>query len=250
VTDRRRLADAVAATVLVVGFVVGPFVLALLWRDSIDVSLALPSGPERAGGRPLPTGDLVRLALVGGWTVASMVVLGRLLRPGPVRHRFWLPFGVEAVGRHVIDQSLFGAGAMMGWRAHQASVHLSDLVGPEVIDIGRRYYGVDDPDRRRRRSTTAARADAGAGSPQTEDRAVAAHEQWNGPVAEHLVGRGDTWWSLASQTLGDGRQWATVRALNVGRRVGPDRVMGEGDQLRRGWLIVVPVVGESSEGVG
>lgn len=51
----------------------------------------------------------------------------------------------------------------------------------------------------------------------------------------------DTLWSIAETTLGDGRRWQEIRALNQGR------IMGDGqtftattDRLTPGWLLVLP----------
>lgn len=59
---------------------------------------------------------------------------------------------------------------------------------------------------------------------------------------EYIVGRGDTYWSIAEASLGDGRQWQVLQKLNLGREVAPDVLLDENDELRIGWCIHVPIL--------
>lgn len=63
----------------------------------------------------------------------------------------------------------------------------------------------------------------------------------------YLVGRGDTWWSIAEETLGDGRDWNALLELNLDREVAPGHTLTHGDELRIGWSILVPLVSSSNE---
>ena len=77
------------------------------------------------------------------------------------------------------------------------------------------------------------RADA---LPATPKRAV----RPLGELVEHVVGRGETLWSIAEATLGDGRRWLEIRDANVGRHVTPSHRFREDDILIPGWSVLVP----------
>jgi nucleoid-associated protein YgaU len=57
----------------------------------------------------------------------------------------------------------------------------------------------------------------------------------------YRVGRFDTFWQVADSTLGDGRRWAEIRDLNIGRTM-PDghRITQTTDRLTPGWLLILP----------
>ncbi|MEX1005671.1 MAG: LysM peptidoglycan-binding domain-containing protein [Acidimicrobiia bacterium] len=66
-------------------------------------------------------------------------------------------------------------------------------------------------------------------------------EQRSEPGPTYRVAARDTLWSIAETTLGDGRRWHDIQALNQ------DRIMGDGhrftattDRLTPGWLLVLP----------
>jgi len=42
--------------------------------------------------------------------------------------------------------------------------------------------------------------------------------------------------------LGDGREWGALQELNLGREVAPDVMLAEGEDLRIGWTILIPVL--------
>lgn len=66
---------------------------------------------------------------------------------------------------------------------------------------------------------------------------------------EHrVVARGDTYWSIAAEVFGDGRQWNSLEELNEGREVAPGVVLERGADLRIGWSILVPITTESNAG--
>ena len=75
----------------------------------------------------------------------------------------------------------------------------------------------------------------GVGDSSTVSGAPAA-----GPV--HTVQRGDSLWSIAERTLGNGTEWKRIRDLNVGR-VQPDGTRLSEDyveHLRPGWTLALP----------
>lgn len=59
---------------------------------------------------------------------------------------------------------------------------------------------------------------------------------------DHIVRRGDTFWSIAEERLGDGRHWKAIEAVNLGREVAPGVELRAGDTLRIGWSVLVPRV--------
>jgi hypothetical protein len=61
---------------------------------------------------------------------------------------------------------------------------------------------------------------------------------------EYIVGRGDTFWSIAELRLGDGRHWKSIEQVNVGREVTPNVLFASGNDVRIGWSILVPVMQE------
>lgn len=68
-----------------------------------------------------------------------------------------------------------------------------------------------------------------------------------GESEEYIVGRGDTFWSIAEATLGDGRDWTVLLAMNLGREVAPGTTLTDTDELRIGWSILVPVLEVDTE---
>lgn len=63
---------------------------------------------------------------------------------------------------------------------------------------------------------------------------------------EHVVQRGDTFWSIAEDRLGDGRHWKAIEAVNLDREVAPGVGLRAGNTLRIGWSVLVPRVEEST----
>ena len=52
--------------------------------------------------------------------------------------------------------------------------------------------------------------------------------------------RGDTLWSIADDALGDGADWTSLAALNLGRDVGGGARFVDPDHLRAGWRLRLP----------
>ena len=53
--------------------------------------------------------------------------------------------------------------------------------------------------------------------------------------------RGDSWWSIAEQTLGDAMRWPEIRELNIGRTAAPGALISSHTEaLRTGWLLALP----------
>ena len=59
--------------------------------------------------------------------------------------------------------------------------------------------------------------------------------------AGHTVERGETWWSIAEDYLGDGLRWEEVRNANVGRVMDDGTTISKGTEfLNIGWSIALP----------
>lgn len=80
------------------------------------------------------------------------------------------------------------------------------------------------------------------GQPATDGQPVPAHTQpEESPHTTHVTRRGDTFWGLARDYLGDGLRWREIRDLNVGRTVVPGRVLApDEDRLQPGWQLLIP----------
>lgn len=72
----------------------------------------------------------------------------------------------------------------------------------------------------------------------TESSATAAHAE---ATKQYRTVRGDSWWSIAEQTLGDAMRWPEVRDLNIGRTAAPGALISSHtESLRTGWLLLLP----------
>lgn len=56
----------------------------------------------------------------------------------------------------------------------------------------------------------------------------------------YAVQPGDTLWSIAADLLGDGADWTSLAALNLGRDVNAGERLVDPDQLREGWRLRLP----------
>ena len=56
----------------------------------------------------------------------------------------------------------------------------------------------------------------------------------------YTVRPGDTLWGIADDLLGDGADWTSLAALNLGRDVGGGMRFVDPDQLREGWRLRLP----------
>jgi nucleoid-associated protein YgaU/DNA-binding SARP family transcriptional activator len=67
---------------------------------------------------------------------------------------------------------------------------------------------------------------------------------------DYVVQRGDSYWGLAQQHLGDGARWREIRDANVGRAVDPGHIIGaHDDDLQPGWLVRLPAATVTSTAV-
>ena len=64
------------------------------------------------------------------------------------------------------------------------------------------------------------------------------------PMAGYTVRPGDTLWSIADVRLGDGADWTSIAALNLGRDVAPGARLVDPDHIRAGWHLRLPHDGD------
>jgi DNA-binding SARP family transcriptional activator len=92
-------------------------------------------------------------------------------------------------------------------------------------------------------------AGAGASSPiasgPSSSLAAPFHQAAVSPPAtqsarSYAVQPGDTLWTIAEDLLGDGADWTTLAALNLGRDFGGGSRFVDPDQLREGWRLRLP----------
>lgn len=222
----RRTRDSVIVTgailLLLIGAPLQLFARLLAVRAAVD-----------AGAAPLsalaPT-DAIWVGLMVLWVLVAHQLLRRAALPKDTR---LFPHQAQSAMRQMVELSLFGAGPLLGWTTANPDVGLDWLESP----------------------ATSAEAGSGSSSPT----AVSPKTETNGstiatPTAlpavtappvrtnDYVVERGDTFWSLAEATYGDGRHWQKIRELNLGREVAPGVVMDERSDLSTGWAIVLPVV--------
>jgi DNA-binding SARP family transcriptional activator len=60
------------------------------------------------------------------------------------------------------------------------------------------------------------------------------------PAPSYSVRPGDTLWRIADNLLGDGADWTSLAALNLGRDVGDGARFVDPDRLREGWRLRLP----------
>jgi DNA-binding SARP family transcriptional activator len=65
----------------------------------------------------------------------------------------------------------------------------------------------------------------------------------------HRVQRGDTLWSVADAAGGDGADWTTLAALNLGRAMGGGTYFVDPDHLRPGWRLRLPTAVDGPDGL-
>lgn len=193
-----------------------------------------------AGGGAFGPLDLFLLGAVAGWVL--------LLKGLRSREAWLMPFALErgrpsTQAHALIEQSVFGVGII---RHDHTGSTLHRLVAPTtprpdqlpapllVSESPVAVFGADDaPVHINLRPVV-------HGAP--ERTGIDAID-----VTEHrTVGRGDTYWSIAAEVFGDGRQWKALEELNLGREVAPGVVLEAGADLRIGWSILVPMTTDSN----
>ena len=184
------------------------------------------------------------IAFVG--LVLALGLIIRMIRgPRPLGHRWWAPHFVERRVRRLIELSAFGVAPLVGWSAADPHQGIGHLVQPASEDRVRAWLdGLTeaDPSPSTRGRDAIRSLTANGSSPSTGTAIADGAPSWDGPVQDHVVQRGDTYWSLAERILDDGERWAEIMGLNLGRTVSDGVVLDSDMSLRRGWTIVVPRV--------
>lgn len=172
---------------------------------------------------------VVVVASASGWL--------RMWRPEvAVKRLVAVPVVVQQSGRRLVERSAFGVGSMSEWTSVEPEFGLS-LVQPlpNVDEIEQEDQWVarqkSDP------STNSSRARA---SQHRHQPVAATARGLVGQSVTHTTTRGETFWSLAEQQLGDGKRWTELRERNVGREVAPGVVLSESDGLQAGYQILIP----------
>lgn len=201
------------------------------------------------GGAGLGRADVVALLIaftaICMWLPGAVAAVGELRgRDRPVRPSRFVPPSVRRVVAAQVETSLLGAGTLKGWTSTRVDAPLDDLEVPArralatvrsrpvAVDLdveGRVGAEIADTDRSPPgRPRRAARRDLTTTSPP-----------WQFGTTAYLVQRGDTWWGLAERFLGDGRRFAELKDLNVGRSQPDGTVVQRDTVLPAGWTIDV-----------
>lgn len=216
------------ASALVLFFVIGvPFALITRLADGLA---------------PLRPMDVPLSVAVIGWLLVARSILARDDTVDSVRLH---PSSARFQAHNLVEQSVFGVGFGAGDTdvvaidRHRLAAPDADIAAalPAPIIEPRRRPDIDTP----RRLTTPVVTTAAFEDEDDEIEILA--------TEEYEVCRGDTWWSIAEATLGDGRHWTAVRDLNVGRSVAPGRTLGDDDVPRIGWRVLIPLIPTEAEQV-
>lgn len=257
--DRRdRKVRAVVATLALGAFVLGtPLVVALAVVRAASGSAITR---DSAGlGRADVVALLVALTAICMWLPGAVAVVGELRRRNrPVRPSRLVPPSIRRILAGQIEASLLGAGTLAGWTSTRVDGSFDDLERPgrrrgAMIDLADDSDDATDAnDGDDAFDPDGAEDPAGAGvadpdgsqpvaaPPGARRRLTTASPLRNVKTRAYLVQRGDTWWGLAERFAGDGRRFAELKELNLGRRQ-PDGTVVERDAvLRAGWTIEVP----------
>ncbi|HYZ99969.1 MAG TPA: LysM peptidoglycan-binding domain-containing protein, partial [Acidimicrobiales bacterium] len=136
--------------------------------------------------------------------------------------------GVQLVARHFVASGALVLSLVGPWRPASAAAGVTrlDAIHQEISPI--EVQATPNP--------------AAAPSPAPPTPALAANRE-----GTYVVQRGDSYWGLAQQHLGDGARWREIRDANVGRTVAPGHVIGaHDDDLQPGWVILLPATATPS----
>jgi DNA-binding SARP family transcriptional activator len=204
----RRLLDAAGAAIA-----------ALLAFTAVPAVLLLVVGNPLAGGlghawRPLPR-DLLCLLVLAAW-VAWAACCTQLIRAVTVHVRSG-EVGVLR-GAPVMDR--------LAARIAFGVLTLTTVGAPLSLPTG---AGASTPAGIAPQSAVTGTLTAGA--PKSPGEAAA---------ATYVVRAGEGLWEIAEDRLGDGADWTTLAALNLGRDMGGGTRFVDPDQLRAGWRLRLP----------
>ncbi|MGB5760067.1 MAG: hypothetical protein WBM50_24345, partial [Acidimicrobiales bacterium] len=216
------------------------------------------------------------------WVVIVILLIRSAIgRPRPLRPVPAVPTVVQSSFRRLVEASFFGTGSLRGWTITDPDVGLDRIVMPQALDRG--AEGQEAPDvigqeRTGRSPGPDARAEAPSApipdarsvtgtAPTPDARSVNGTAPTDGhrpvasplsggfagpvvdlrelPTVEHTVARGETFWSLAERSMGDGRHWPAIQQLNAGREVAPRTILTNSSVLRPGWSVLLPATNGS-----
>lgn len=208
------------------------------------VGAAMAAGASLAATRR-GAGFIWTDVLIAPWLVAAVGLLQHLLlrQTKPLRRIPGVPSTIQTPVRRLVERSFLGVGPLHRWTATSPDAGLARIDVPEMAVVEQPIEGPEAPARRSDPADSSRRngqAEPPAGRPTlTVDLS-------SQPMVPHVVERGQTFWSLAVERLGDGCHWAALRDVNLGREVAPGVVLTESSVLRQGWSIVLPVRRENS----
>ncbi len=226
-----RRIRALATTGVLGLFLVGtPLVVALaVVRVLSNRAITGEGGPDLGRADFLPL--LVALTAVCTWLPGAVAAVGEVRgRDRPVRPSRFVPPSIRRVVAAYVEISLLGAGTLRGWTSTRVGASLADLqlpVRPEA-ECG---DGAPGPEDHAGATVTPLATVRGPTSAPTRQRVA---------TTFYEVQRGETWWGLADRFLGEGRRFAELKELNVGRRQADGTVLHPDTVLRSGWTIEVP----------
>jgi len=201
--------------------IAGAAVAALLAFTAVPAVLVVIVGNPLAGGlghawRPLPR-DALCVLVLAAW-VAWAACCAQLLRAVVTdvrRGEVGVPHGSSVLDR-VAARIAFGVLALTTFGAPLA---LATGAGASTPVGGGPSSSL----------TVTAALPAGAAAP----RAIVS-------TPTYSVQPGDTLWHIADDLLGDGADWTSLAALNLGRDVGDGTHFVDPDRLREGWRLRLP----------
>jgi DNA-binding SARP family transcriptional activator len=213
----QRILDVVAATCA-----------ALLAFGAVPAVLVLVVGNPLTGGlghtwRPLPR-DALCLLVVAAWVAwaACCVQLARAVVADVRNGATGIHRGSSVLDR-LAARIAFGILALTSFGT---TLTLAGGAGASVPATNEPTSSITAP----------LRVHATGASPTTLDSRV------------YAVRPGDTLWRIADDVLGDGGDWTSLAALNLGRDVGHGGRFVDPDQLRAGWQLRLPAdAGRSDE---
>ena len=193
-----------------------------------------------AGLFPLGTIDVLLAVGIVGWLHFTKAIFDRDNPVDSTRvHRTSLRWQAHAL----VEASVFGAASSITTtptplavnRLQQPGEDITDQLPPPMLASTRSPGVLDDPD-----GATRSIAQPVLSTTDDDQPEILATETY-------LVARGDTYWSIAEVTLGEGRFWTAIRDLNIGREVAPGIELGPEQDLRIGWSVLIPLVPDDSE---
>ena len=208
--------------------IVGAAVAAVLAFTAVPAVLIVIVGNPLAGGlghawRPLPRGALC-LLVVAAW-VAWAACCAQLLRAVVAQVRSG-EVGVRQ-GSSTLDRLAariaFGVLACTTFGAPLALSANAGASAPRALS-----------------SRSAMTATFQGMAPSLPPASTSASASASASNRTYAVRPGDSLWGIADDILGDGADWTTLAALNLGRDIGGGARFVDPDQLREGWHLRVP----------